>query len=145
MGRGPSETRALGKSVGGWGGFFDPAVVVAELSPAGHRLSAGALDRLRQSPLGEHATQMRLVLDRPLKVSLHVDALSSLRSSRLDRRCVQLLAGATRLDALGANGLGASAAISISGWGEVPPTPTDYPPARLTASVRARLAKTRQR
>src|SRR5207249_11789928 len=77
--------------------------------PHPHRLSSSALDRLSQSPLSEHATEMRLVLDGPLKVSLYINALSGLRRSSLDGSSVQLLAGAPGLDTLGADRLGASA------------------------------------
>src|SRR5882724_952821 len=81
---------------------------VAEWS-APDRLSAGALDRLGQRALGEHTAEVRLVLDGALKVRLHVDTFGGLLRGRLDRRGVELLARAARLDAFRAHGLGAGA------------------------------------
>src|SRR5215813_1933816 len=46
------------------------------------RLSAGALDRLGQCALGEHAAEVRLVLDGALQVRLHVDTLCGLLRGR---------------------------------------------------------------
>src|SRR5207247_6585437 len=73
------------------------------------RLSVSALDRLGDRALGEDAAEMRLVLDRPLEVGLHVHALGGLLGGGLDRRRVELLANQPRLDALGPDGLGAGA------------------------------------
>ena len=62
--------------------------------------------------LGEDPAEVRLVLDGSLEVRLHVDTLGGLLRGRLDRRGIQLLAGAARLHALGAHGLRAGAGES---------------------------------
>src|SRR3989442_2346720 len=72
-------------------------------------LAARALHGFRDRTLREDAAEVRLVLDRPLKVGLHVDALRALLCRRLDRCCVELLADESRLDALGPDGLRAGA------------------------------------
>src|SRR5213593_4155211 len=84
-------------------------VVERPLSPALRRLPASALDSFGEGPLGEHAAEVRLVLDRSLKIRLHVNALGRLLSRRLDRGRIQLLTVASRLDTLGAHRLRAHA------------------------------------
>src|SRR3989454_11981287 len=91
-------------------------VVERPLSPALRRLPAGALDGFSDRPLREDAAEVRLVLDRSLEIRLHVHTLGRLLRGRFDRRRIQLLAAASRLDALGAHGLGAGARDTDGGF-----------------------------
>src|SRR5215470_19720051 len=92
--------------ISGLGAGVAPRV---EWSSAPDRLSAGALDGFGERALGEHAAEVRLVLDGSLQIRLHVDTFGGLLRGRLDRRGIELLAGAARLDALGAHGFRAGA------------------------------------
>src|SRR5262249_59720691 len=70
-------------------------------TPAERLLPARALDGFRDRALREDAAEVRLVLDRPLKVRLDVDAVGGLLRRGLDRRRIELLPDEPRLDALG--------------------------------------------
>src|SRR2546429_9570217 len=72
--------------------------------PAG--LCARPFHRFRDRAFREDAAQVRLVLDRALKIRLDVYALRRLLRGGLDRRRVELLALQRGLDALGPHRLG---------------------------------------
>src|SRR5919198_2375951 len=72
-------------------------------------LAASALGGLRNSALGEHPAEVRLVLDRSLQVGLDVHALSRLLRGGFDGGGVELLARKSTLHALGPHGLGPGA------------------------------------
>src|SRR5206468_9404177 len=78
-------------------------------APAELLLAARALDSLRDRALREDAAEVRLVLDRSLKVGLDVHTFRGLLGGGLDRRHVEFLADEPRLDALGAYRLRAGA------------------------------------
>src|SRR5207244_11903913 len=67
---------------------------------------SGSFDRGFHRTLGEHAAEVRLVLDGALQVGLHVDAFGALLRRRFDRAGAgEVLAGQPGLDAFRADRL----------------------------------------
>src|SRR5262249_20431157 len=102
------EHGAKNDAAGNGARFSDPSGT-SPRAPAELLLAARALDSLRDRALREDAAEVRLVLDRSLKVGLDVDAFGALRARRPAGRGLELLPHDPRLDALGPNGLRAGA------------------------------------
>src|SRR5262245_6444067 len=78
-------------------------------------LRLGPLHRGFDRAPGEHAAEVRLVLDRALQVGLHVDTLGGLGRRGLDGRRIQTLADEPGLHTLGAHRHGAGTGDADAG------------------------------